>query len=226
MKRHLDSAHETEQTAERTQRRGARTAGGRWPWVALLAALGCGGTTTFQDTTPIRIAVAPEPPPPPKVADPPVEKKVVEMKENHIEIGEKIQFALDKSEILSVSFGLLDEVAKVIQENPHVQKISIEGHASDEGDENYNLSLSKARAEAVRAYLVTKGVAADRLSSTGYGESKPLVANDTGPNREKNRRVEFNITQQDATREKAGAEPATDTQKPTEKSSKNEGAQP
>ena len=45
-----------------------------------------------------------------------------------------------------------------MQENPHVQKISIEGHASDEGDENYNLTLSKARAEAVRAYLVGKGV--------------------------------------------------------------------
>ena len=194
-----------------------------WVLGIALTAMGCGGTTIFQDTTPIRIAVAPPAPPP--QADPPPEKQV-KIRDNRIEIGEKIQFAYDKAEVLPVSFALLDELAKVIQENPHVQKISIEGHASDEGDENYNLSLSKARAEAVRAYLVTKGIAADRLSSTGYGESKPLVANDTGQNREKNRRVEFNITQQDATREKAGAEPATDTQKPTEKSSKNEGAQP
>jgi outer membrane protein OmpA-like peptidoglycan-associated protein len=187
--------------------------------LAILAALGCGGTTTFQDTTPIRIAVAP--PAPPKVDDPPVEKQV-KLRDNHIEIGEKIQFALAKSEILPASFGLLDELAKVIQENPHVQKISIEGHASDEGDDQYNLSLSKARAEAVRVYLVKKGVSAERLSSTGFGESKPLVANDSEEHREKNRRVEFNITKQEVTNEKVEIDPSTGDEKVIEKSSRNE----
>jgi len=185
----------------------------------MLTALGCGGTTTFQDTTPIRIAVAP--PAPPKVDDPPPVKQV-QLRDNHIEIGEKIQFAIAQSEILSASFGLLDEVAKVIQENPHVQKISIEGHASDEGDDQYNLTLSKARAEAVRLYLIKKGVAAERLSSTGFGESKPLVANDTEEHREKNRRVEFNITKQEASTEKVEVEPGTGAEKATEKSSRNE----
>lgn len=188
--------------------------------LALVAAVGCGGTTTFQDTTPIRIAVAP-PAPPPKVDDPPPEKRV-ELRDNRIEIKEKIQFALDKAEILSVSFGLLDEVAKVIQENPHVQKVSIEGHASDEGDEQYNLQLSKARAEAVRLYLVNKGVSQERLSSTGFGEARPLVANDSPAGREKNRRVEFNITKQDVTKEKVEIDPATGKEKVIEKSSKNE----
>jgi outer membrane protein OmpA-like peptidoglycan-associated protein len=188
--------------------------------LAMLAALGCGGTTTFQDTTPIRIAVAP-PAPPPKVADPPVEKQV-KLRDNHIEIGEKIQFALAKAEILPASFGLLDELAKVIQENPHVQKISIEGHASDEGDDQYNLALSKARAESVRVYLVKKGVAAERLSSTGFGESKPLVANDSEEHREKNRRVEFNITKQEVTNEKVEIDPSTGVEKVIEKSSRNE----
>jgi OOP family OmpA-OmpF porin len=185
------------------------------PGLVLLAALGCGGTTTFQDTTPIRIAVAPEPPK--VVADtPPPEPPKVELKRNKIEIHEKVQFALDKSEILSVSFGLLDEVAKVIQENPHVQQVSVEGHASAEGDDNYNLSLSKARAEAVRLYLVSKGVAADRLTSTGFGETKPLADNDTEVNREKNRRVEFNITKQELTAANAS------TSGDPGKSSKNE----
>jgi outer membrane protein OmpA-like peptidoglycan-associated protein len=187
--------------------------------LAILAALGCGGTTTFQDTTPIRIAVAP--PAPPKVDDPPPAKQV-QLRDNHIEIGEKIQFALAKSEILSASFGLLDEVAKVIQENPHVQKISIEGHASDEGDDQYNLSLSKARAEAVRVYLIGKGVAADRLSSTGFGEAKPLVANDSEEHREKNRRVEFNITKQEVSHEKVEVDPSNGQEKVIEKSSRNE----
>jgi OOP family OmpA-OmpF porin len=214
MKRQSDSAHETQQQKGSIARAPKSAVWSAAPGLVLLAAVGCGGTTTFQDTTPIRIAVAPDPP---KVAaDPPPEPPKVELKKDKIEIHEKIQFALDKSEILPVSFGLLDEVAKVIQENPHVQKVSIEGHASDEGDENYNLTLSKARAEAVRLYLLNKGVAADRLSATGFGESRPLVANDTPANREKNRRVEFNITKQELTAETAAAS------KDVGKSSKNE----
>jgi OOP family OmpA-OmpF porin len=184
-----------------------------------LTAMGCGGTTTFQDTTPIRIAVAPPAPPP--QADPPPQKQV-KIRDNRIEIGEKIQFAYDKAEVLPVSFALLDELAKVIQENPHVQKISIEGHASAEGEDQHNLALSQARAEAVRAYLVIKGVAAERLSSAGHGEGKPLATNDTEEGREKNRRVEFHITKQEVTKEKVEIDPATGEEKVIEKSSKNE----
>lgn len=219
MKRHLDSARGLQREIPIPW---ARLASGTFAGLALLLALGCGGTTTFQDTTPIRIAAAPPPAPePPKADDPPVEKQV-QLRNNHIEIAEKIQFALDKAEILSASFGLLDEVAKVIQENPHVQKISIEGHASDDGDDAYNLTLSKARAEAVRAYLVKKGVAANRLSATGFGETRPLVANDSPASREKNRRVEFNIIKQEVTKEKVEIDPATGKERVLEKSSKNE----
>jgi OOP family OmpA-OmpF porin len=189
-----------------------------------LALVGCGGTTTFQDTTPIRIAVAPPAPPPPPPAPPPAPEKQVKIRDNRIELGQKIQFALGKSEILSASFALMDELAKTIQENPQVQKVSIEGHASDEGDDKYNLLLSKARAEAVRQYLVSKGVAADRLSSTGFGESKPLVANDTPGGREKNRRVEFHITKQEVTKEKVEVDPTTGSEKVIEKTSANEEA--
>jgi outer membrane protein OmpA-like peptidoglycan-associated protein len=185
-----------------------------------LAAFGCGGTTTFQDTTPIRIAVAAPPPP-----APPPPQKQVKIRDNRIEIGEKIQFAYDKAEILQASFAIMDELAKVIQENPHVQKVSIEGHASDEGEEQHNLVLSKARAEAVRLYLVSKGVAADRLTSTGYGEAKPLVANDSDAGREKNRRVEFHITKQEVTKEKVEVDPSTGEEKVIEKTSANEEAQ-
>src|SRR6185436_11443789 len=182
-----------------------------------LALVGCGGTTTFQDTTHIRIAVA-TPAPTPET------EKQVKISDNRIELGQKIQFALDKSEILSASFALMDELAKTIQENPQVQKVSIEGHASDEGDDKYNLLLSKARAEAVRQYLVTKGVAADRLSSTGFGETKPLVSNDTPDGREKNRRVEFHITKQEVTKEKVEVDPTTGSEKVIEKTSANEEA--
>ena len=217
MIRHLNSARESTRKAGRAR----PTLGSMQSLLGLtlLGVVGCGGTTTFQDTTPIRVAVAP--PAPPVADDPPVQKKV-ELRDNRIEINEKIQFALDKSEILPVSFGLLDELAKVIRDNPHVKKISIEGHASDEGDEQYNLTLSKARAEAVRLYLVNKGIAAERLSSTGHGEAKPLVANDSEANREKNRRVEFHITKQEVTKEKVEIDPATGQEKIIEKISKNE----
>ncbi|HKO93953.1 MAG TPA: OmpA family protein [Polyangiaceae bacterium] len=188
-------------------------------FLALAAALACGGTTTFQDTTPIRIAVAPPAPP----APPPPEKQV-KIRDNRIELGQKIQFAYDKAEILPASFNLMDELAKVMQENPQVQKVSIEGHASDEGEEQHNLILSKARAEAVRAYLVSKGVSAERLTSTGYGETKPLVSNDSDAGREQNRRVEFHITKQEVTKEKVEVDPTTGKEKVIEKTSANEEA--
>jgi outer membrane protein OmpA-like peptidoglycan-associated protein len=188
-----------------------------------LLAVGCGGTTTFQDTTPIKIAVAPPPPPPQADPPPPEPPKQVKIRDNRIELGQKIQFALNKAEILPASFSLMDELAKTIQENPQVQKVSIEGHASNEGQAQHNLTLSKARAEAVRAYLVTKGVSADRLSSTGFGASKPIASNDNEEGREKNRRVEFHITKQQVTKEKVEVDSAG-KEKVIEKTSANEEA--
>jgi outer membrane protein OmpA-like peptidoglycan-associated protein len=187
--------------------------------LALATALACGGTTTFQDTTPIRIAVAPPPP-----AAPPPPEKQVKIRDNRIELGQKIQFAYNKAEILQASFALMDELAKVMQENPQVQKVSIEGHASDEGEDKHNLLLSKARAEAVRAYLVSKGVSTERMTSTGYGETRPLVSNDTDAGREQNRRVEFHITKQEVTKEKVEVDPKTGQEKVIEKTSANEEA--
>jgi OOP family OmpA-OmpF porin len=188
-----------------------------------LLALGCGGTTTFQDTTPIKIAVAPPAPPPQADPPPPEPPKQVKIRDNRIELGQKIQFALNKAEILPASFSLMDELAKTIKENPQVQKVSIEGHASNEGQAQHNLTLSKARAEAVRAYLVSKGVSADRLSSTGFGAAKPIASNDNEEGREKNRRVEFHITKQEVTKEKVEVDSAG-KEKVIEKTSANEEA--
>jgi OOP family OmpA-OmpF porin len=187
--------------------------------LVLASVSACGGTITFADTTPIRIAVAP-PPPEPEPLPPP--KKEVKIRDNRMEISEKIQFAYNDSRILEVSFEMMDELAKVMQENPHVQKVRIEGHASSEGSDELNMALSNARAHAVRAYLIAKGVSADRLAAVGYGETKPIATNDTEAGRETNRRVEFQITKQAVTKEKVEIDPSTGEEKVIETTSMNE----
>jgi OOP family OmpA-OmpF porin len=72
-------------------------------------------------------------------------------------------------------------------------KILIEGHTDAIGSEEYNLILSKKRAQAVLDFMVSQGVAADRLSSEGYGESRPVADNETEEGRQKNRRVDLVI---------------------------------
>jgi hypothetical protein len=143
---------------------------------------GCGGVIQFEDRSAIAIT---------KVKEAPVENKRVEMKDDHIEINEKIKFAYNDATILPESFSLLNEIADVIKKNPQIKKIEVGGHASSEGDDGKNLALSNRRAQAVVQYLTTKGsIAADHLVAKGYGETKPLVTpDDTDEKREKNRRV-------------------------------------
>jgi OOP family OmpA-OmpF porin len=190
----------------------------------MLAAMsGCGGVITFNDETAISVMGTPPPPPPPP---PPQPEPRVELRDNKIVIRDKIQFAYNKAEILSESFSLMDEVAKVIKANPHVKKIAIEGHASSEGADEHNLKLSDARAKAVMAYLVAKGGIPDKkLSAKGYGENKPLV-NESGLDgpaldqaREKNRRVEFNVVEQDVTQTKVEIDPETGKERVVDKKS-------
>lgn len=149
---------------------------------------GCGGSVQFQDDKALSVR-----------AKAPIkeEPKRVEVKGDHLEIREKIQFQKSSSAILAQSHDLLNEIVSVIQANPDITKIAIEGHTSSEGGADFNRSLSKRRAEAVLKYLTAKGIAADRLTSNGFGPDKPIASNDTEADREKNRRVEFNITSRD-----------------------------
>jgi OOP family OmpA-OmpF porin len=177
------------------------------PALAALLLAGC-GPTVFKGDTGLKIVgdLPPAPPPPPKPApEPPKRAKIVD---NKIIIDEKIQFEYDKAIILPVSHGILDEVVKVMNENPHVKKVRIEGHASDEGRgaaaNEYNKRLSDRRAAAVMEYLASKGIDKAKLESVGYGVEKPIAGNDTEEGREKNRRVEFNILEQDKKEGPAG----------------------
>lgn len=113
-----------------------------------------------------------------------------------ITIGDKVQFATGSSQILPVSFGLLDEVAKVLVDNPQIEVLQIEGHTDSTGTAAINRKLSQQRAEAVMTYLTSKGVVAGRMKAKGFGPDKPIADNNSDEGKEKNRRVEFNIVKQ------------------------------
>lgn len=113
---------------------------------------------------------------------------------DHIVIDEKIQFASNKATILSASGPLLDEIAKTLEEHAEIKRIEVQGHASAEGNPAANKKLSADRAKAVVAALLIREVPQARLTFKGYGSEKPLADNKTPEGREKNRRVEFLIT--------------------------------
>ncbi|MEO7731195.1 MAG: OmpA family protein, partial [Kofleriaceae bacterium] len=147
------------------------------------------GTLAVSGTPPARVAEAKVPP-------------RVELRDNKIEIHEKIQFDYDKSTIKSASFGLMDEIVAVIAKNPQLRQLRVEGYASAEGDAHHNQVLSDQRAHAVMKYLSDHGISANVLVAVGYGEDRPIADNATEDGREKNRRVEFVILEQDVTRKK------------------------
>ncbi|MBN2362197.1 MAG: OmpA family protein [Deltaproteobacteria bacterium] len=120
-------------------------------------------------------------------------KQLVVLKQEKIEILDKVYFAFNKAVIEKRSFKLLDNVAAVLKAHPEILKIRVEGHTDSTGDADYNRKLSQERADAVRAYLAQQGVEEARLEAAGYGPDKPIEDNKTKDGRAKNRRVEFNI---------------------------------
>ncbi|RJP64263.1 MAG: OmpA family protein [Candidatus Abyssobacteria bacterium SURF_17] len=104
-----------------------------------------------------------------------------------------INFDYDKWDIKPEYFGVLDENVKVLQMNPSF-KIEVQGHTDSIASEKYNQGLSEKRAESVKAYFVSKGIAADRISTRGFGELRPIEPNDTPAGRAQNRRIEIEIT--------------------------------
>jgi outer membrane protein OmpA-like peptidoglycan-associated protein len=103
-----------------------------------------------------------------------------------------IQFKQGSEELLASSYQVLNRAARTLMEYPDVH-MEIQGHASSEGDDEYNMDLSQRRAGSVRSYLVAKGVDAGRLSARGYGETVPAATNRNESGRSINRRVEFHI---------------------------------
>lgn len=104
-----------------------------------------------------------------------------------------IQFATGSFQLLPISLVELDRLLLVLQENPTL-KIQISGHTDNVGRPDDNLKLSDNRAKSVADYLISKGIAANRLSWKGFGATQPIADNTTETGRAKNRRTAFTIT--------------------------------
>ncbi|PRD52096.1 OmpA family protein [Sphingobacterium gobiense] len=102
-----------------------------------------------------------------------------------------IQFEFDSSVLKTESYSTLDKLAKELRDNN--SSVNLDGYASAEGTEAYNLNLSKDRANAVKQYLVNAGVSASSVTATGYGEDNPVASNATEEGRIQNRRVEIKV---------------------------------
>jgi len=114
-----------------------------------------------------------------------------------IEIGQVVRlnnvfFDFDKWDLRPESFMELNRVVKLLIENPAIE-IEMSAHTDSRGSDEYNITLSENRARSVMEYILAKGIATNRITSQGYGETKPVVPNDTDENRQLNRRVEFKI---------------------------------
>lgn len=105
---------------------------------------------------------------------------------------ENVFFDVDSYDLKPASRTELDKLYGFLKDNPNI-KIELSGHTDSDGDDAHNKTLSDNRAKAVKNYLVDKGISADRITAIGFGEEKPIVANDTPENKAKNRRTEYKI---------------------------------
>jgi OOP family OmpA-OmpF porin len=100
-----------------------------------------------------------------------------------------IQFEFDSSVLKTESYSILDRLSNDLRASG--ASITLEGHASAEGSDSYNVTLSQDRANSVKTYLVNSGVAANKINTVGYGEDRPIASNATEEGRVINRRVEI-----------------------------------
>jgi outer membrane protein OmpA-like peptidoglycan-associated protein len=105
---------------------------------------------------------------------------------------DNIYFDSGSANIKPESYPVLDSVAILLRDNP-TARIQIAGHTDSDGSESSNQTLSERRAQSVYQYLVSKGIAGNRLTTVGYGESNPIAPNDSAANKARNRRIEFTV---------------------------------
>ncbi|HKO51857.1 MAG TPA: OmpA family protein [Polyangiaceae bacterium] len=113
-----------------------------------------------------------------------------------IVLDDRVHFYVNSFIIRKISYPLLSRLSKLIAEHPEYVHVSVEGHADERGPDNFNQKLSEDRARAVMEFLVKQGIAQARLSSIGYGSTRPLVDTKSEYALLLNRRVEFTVSRQ------------------------------
>ena len=119
-----------------------------------------------------------------------VKKEVLKVEKGASIVLEGVVFKSGSAEISPESRDILEKVYNTMKENSELE-VEIQGHTDNSGKRSANVKLSKQRADAVKAYLVDKGVDGGRVTTKGYGPDKPLVPNTTPEGKQKNRRIEF-----------------------------------
>jgi len=133
-----------------------------------------------------------EAPPPPE----PVAVRNAQIEGTRIRIPRELEFAVNKATIddqKDPNKEILGTLLEFMTKNTHVTKIRIEGHTDNTGKPDQNQQLSQQRADAVAKWLTDHGIAADRIKTQGFGDTKPEVANDTPEHKQQNRRTEFHV---------------------------------
>ncbi len=105
-----------------------------------------------------------------------------------------VNFETNSANLLPGALSVLNDAAETLKRNPSI-KVEVAGHTDSDGAAAYNEDLSSRRAESVRAFLQSRGVAADRMTSRGYGESDPIADNATAAGKAQNRRVVLRVTE-------------------------------
>jgi outer membrane protein OmpA-like peptidoglycan-associated protein len=135
---------------------------------------------------------------------------LVKVTGERIEILERVEFELGSAKLKAESDAVLSAVLEALRAHPEIRRVEVQGHTDSRGQAAKNRDLSRRRAEAVVAWLVERGIAAERLKATGFGADKPLTTNATDEGRQTNRRVEFHIvevTAPGATKSEQGGAP-------------------
>ncbi len=133
------------------------------------------GHYLFDKEVAPKVAALPPPPPPPAPTP--------------MEVLTGSHFAFNSAELAPSAISELSDTLDTLKGDPAL-RIRVDGHTDNVGSAAYNVQLSKRRAESVKRYLVSQGVAADRIETQGLGLTKPIADNDTAEGRAKNRRVE------------------------------------